>query len=108
MTISGDENRSLRKLPRYRKSRLLFRSSVALRTPQTPAQLSASVRPGGRLTEAKHWTADYSGGRGRPAPPQSMRRSLNSATLSLMALIRAFNEGHATGKADGTAGGLSI
>jgi hypothetical protein len=28
--------------------------------------------------------------------------------LSLRALIRAFNEGHATGKADGMAGGLSI
>src|SRR6202048_5440617 len=54
-------------LPRHRSNRPQL-NCLALGRPQIPAQLSASVRPGGSFTEAKCWAVRFPVGRGRPAP----------------------------------------
>jgi hypothetical protein len=60
--------------------------SLALGRPQIPGQLSASVRPGGSLTEAKCWAVRFPVGRGRPAPTRPSKNQIDCRKVVVGAL----------------------
>ena len=61
--------------------------TLALGRPQIPAQLSAPVRPGGSLTEAKCWAVRFPEGRGgRPAPTEPNKNEIDRRKVVVGAL----------------------
>jgi hypothetical protein len=61
--------------------------SLALGRPQIPGQLSAPVRPGGSLTEAKCWAVRFPEGRGgRPAPTEPNKNEIDRRKVVVGAL----------------------
>src|ERR1700730_1438316 len=64
---------------------------LALGRPQIPAQLSAPVRPGGSLTEAKCWAVRFPCGGGRPAPISANKTYREFRKIALAARSAAGN-----------------